>query len=399
MFTFGKNLLPMKFQFKKFSFPLFLISFFLLSFAARAQFNVTPVAKGTIHPDKEGFVYALPRNTLCVELTVDRTETLKGPYADFASKYLGLHNVDKADIIRYAIRKADIEILAEPDPDQIYFIEFDKKSKAEISLALSEDGIISGFSQIVQSKDADKYIHNNSDNGTQPSFIDLLKPTILEKVDTIVRRISVDTTTIEERVVRRSVSEKSTEQMAKETADAIRKIDDNINNLISGYQEVNYSKESLEFMIGELRKLQKEYLSLFKGSRRITTNSYKFYLTPRENSQGELESLCKFSAEKGVQPKNSPAGENVNLTITPGITNSELRDFTLQRTQASKKKHGLYYRIPQQAKITLAAGYNVLDEKTAMISQLGYLTFLPAGNYSALKFNTVTGAIQQISIK
>ena len=388
----------MKFQFKNYSYFLLLIPFFLLSLEARAQFNVTSIAKEPIHPDKEGFVYALPRNTICVEITVDKTETLKGPYSDFAAKYLGLHQVGKADITRYAIRKAEINILAEPDPEQVYFIEFDKKSKTEISLALSEDGIISGFSQIVQAKDADKYPKSAVDN-ENPVFIDLLKPTVLEKVDTIIRRISVDTTTIEERVVRRSVSEKSAEQMAKETAEAIRKIDENINNLISGYQEVNYSKESLEFMIAELRKLQNEYLSLFKGSRRTSTSSYKFYVTPRETAEGALESLCKFSSDKGIQPKNSPTGENVNLTITPENVNTSLRDFTLQRTHASKKKHGLYYRIPQQTKITVTTGYNVLEERTEMISQLGFLTFLPAGNYSALKFNTITGAIQQISIK
>ncbi len=305
----------------------------------------------------------------------------------------------KADITRYAIRKVEINVIAEPDSDQLYFIEFDKKAKSELSLALTEDGIISGFSQVVQPKNADKYSGSASDNGAKPQFIDLLKPTILEKVDTIVRRISVDTTTIEERVVRRSVSEKSADQMARETADAIRKIDENISNLITGYQEVNYSKESLEYMIAELRKLQNEYLSLFKGSQRVTSSSYKFYVTPRATSEGALESLCKFSVEKGIQPKNSPVGENVNLTITPENVNTSLRDFTLQRTQASKKVHGLYYRIPQQTKITVTTGYNVLVERSEMISQLGFLTFLPAGNYSGLKFNTVTGAIQQISIK
>ena len=385
---------------KKYSYLLLLIPFFMYSFAARAQFNVTPLAKGAIHPEKEGFVYALPRNTVCVELTVDKTETFKGPFADFASKYLGLHNVNKADFSRYAIRKAEVNLLAGPDPDQVYFIEFDKKSKAEISLALTEDGIISGFSQVVQPKNADKNPENAVNGWTEPLFIDLLKPTVLEKVDTIIRRISVDTTTIEERVVRRSVSEKSTEQMAKETADAIRRIDENISNLISGYQEVNYSKESLEFMIAELRKLQDEYLSLFKGSHRTTTSSYTFYFTPREaTNEGALESLCKFSAEKGIQPKNSPTGENVNLTITPENVNTSLHDFAMQRQAVSKKKHGLYYRIPQQTKITVTTGYNVLQERTEMISQLGYLTFLPAGNYSALKFNTLTGAIQKVSIK
>ncbi len=77
MFTFGKNLHSMKFQLKKYSYSLLFLSFFLFSFGARAQFNVTPIAKGAIHPEKEGFVYALPRNTVCVEIMVDRTETVK----------------------------------------------------------------------------------------------------------------------------------------------------------------------------------------------------------------------------------------------------------------------------------------------------------------------------------
>ncbi|GAB1403282.1 hypothetical protein MASR1M74_04600 [Lentimicrobium sp.] len=46
----------------------------------------------------------------------------------------------------------------------------------------------------------------------QADFIEQLQPSVLEKTDTIIRRISVDTTTIEERFVRRSVSEKTTEQ-------------------------------------------------------------------------------------------------------------------------------------------------------------------------------------------
>ena len=137
----------MKYQLKKFSNLLIFIPFFLLSSPAKAQFNVTPIAREAIHPDKEGFLYALPLNTVCVEIMVDKTETTKGPFSDFAAKYLGLHDVGKTDVTRYAIRKAEINIMAEPDPEQVYFIEFNKKSKAEIILALSDDGIISGFSQ------------------------------------------------------------------------------------------------------------------------------------------------------------------------------------------------------------------------------------------------------------
>lgn len=385
---------------EKYSHWLIIVTIVCFSIEARAQFNVYPIAKSAINPAKEGFVYALPRNTISVNISVEKSEIFKGPFADFAGKYLGLQNVVKEDVTRFAIRGVEVNVGAEPDPGQLYFIEFDKKSKGvEIGLALSEQGIISGFSQVVRSKGNDEVDIKAVGDSKSQLFVDLLKPTILEKVDTIVRRISVDTTTIEEKVVRRSVSEKSTEQMAKETAETIRKIDENIFSLVTGYQEVNYSKESLEFMISELKKIQNQYLSLFKGTTRVTTSSYNFTVTPRETFEGILESLCKFSQSGGIQPKNSPSGENINLTITPENVNPVLPDFTKQRNGQEKKAHGLYYRIPQQSKISVTSGYSVLLERTEMISQLGHVTFLPAGSYSEVNFSPLTGAIRMISIK
>jgi hypothetical protein len=400
MFTFEKKIQMMKSFFGKYSHWLIMVSILCFSYGARAQFNVYPLAGTTINPAAEGLIYALPRNTVTVTISVEKSEIFKGPFADFAGKYLGLQNVVNADAVRYSIKGVDLSIGAEPDPGQLYFIEFDKKAKgAEIGLVLSEKGILSGFSQVVHSKNNDEVAEKTFGNDQSQLFIDLLKPTLLEKVDTIVRRISVDTTTIEEKVVRRSVSEKSTEQMAKETAETIRKIDENIFSLITGYQEVNYSKESLEFMISELKKVQNEYLSLFKGTTRYTTSNYSFYITPGETDEGILETLCKFSQSAGIQPKNSPSGENINLTISPLNISPVLPEFTKQRNLQVKKAHGLYYRIPQQSKISVTSGYNVLLDRTEMISQLGKVTFLPAGNYSEINFSPLTGAIRMISIR
>jgi hypothetical protein len=385
---------------EKHSHWLLIVPLVCFSFVARAQFNVYPLAKAAIDPEKDGFIYALPRNTISITISVGKSEIFKGPFADFAGKYLGLQNVVKEDVTRYAIKGVEVNVGAEPDPDQLYFIEFDKKSKgAEIGLALSEQGIISGFSQVMRSKGKEEVGKRAFGNDQSQLFVDLLKPTVMEKVDTIVRRISVDTTTIEEKVVRRSVSEKSTEQMAKETAEIIRKIDENIFSLITGYQEVNYSKESLEFMISELKKVQNEYLSLFKGTTRFTVSKYNYNVTPRETKEGILESLCKFSLSSGIQPKNSPSGENINITISPVNVNPMMLDFSKQRDEVGKKGHGLYYRIPQQSKISVTSGYTVLEERTEMIGQFGVVTFLPAGNYSEVDFSPLTGAIRMISIK
>lgn len=366
---------------------------------SKAQLNVIPFSKGILSPELDGIIYSLPRNIVCVEISVVKTELVKGPFADFALKYLGLAKINNENVARYSIDNVVVSMLAEPDPEQQYFVALNPKSKqdSQITLALTENGIISGFSEIrkVNSKS-----ESSAGSGSQTNqlFKDLLQPTMLEKVDTIIRRISVDTTTIEEKIIRRSVSEKSADQMARETAEAIRKIDENIFNLTIGYQEVNYSKESLEFMISELRKTQNEYLRLFKGSSRISTTTHKFYVTPQPSEEGLLESLCKFSAIGGILPKNSPSGENINLTITPVDRNKNLTDFAKQRDQVAKKNRGLYYRIPQQSRVQVSSGANVLFENIELISQLGMVTYLPANGYGEVVFNPLTGAISLISI-
>jgi len=394
-----KKNIPMKLSLENMAkYLIFSLLFFSFS-ESKAQLNVIPFSKGILTPEMDGIIYSLPRNIVCVEISVVKTELVKGPFADYALKYLGLAKINNENVTRYSIDNVVVSMLAEPDPEQQYFVALSPKSKqaSQITLALTENGIISGFSEIrkVNSKSESSV---GSGSQTNQLFKDLLQPTMLERVDTIIRRISVDTTTIEEKIIRRSVSEKSADQMARETAEAIRKIDENIFNLTIGYQEVNYSKESLEFMISELRKTQNEYLRLFKGSSRITTTTHKFYVTPQPSEEGLLESLCKFSAIGGILPKNSPSGENINLTITPFDRNKNLADFAKQRDQVAKKNRGLYYRIPQQSRVQVSSGVNVLFENIELISQLGIVTYLPANAYGEVVFNPITGAISLISI-
>jgi len=380
---------------------IFLLFFFFINIhGSRAQFNVISVSQGKLNPEKEGILYALPLNTVCVEISLVKTETFKGPFADYAMKYLGLTNVNRENSVKHAIAGIKASLQAEPDPNHLYFIESGKQSKgSEISIALTEKGIISGFSDVNLKHSITLLQGSKSENMQLKLFKDLLQPTITEKIDTIIRRVSVDTTTIVDRVVRRSLSEKSVEQMAKETAEIIRKIDENIFNLMTGYQEVNYSKESLEFMISELRKTQNEYLSLFKGTTRVSSDSHQFFVTPPESEDGLLESLCKFSPTTGILPKSSPSGEFITLTINPLTSNKMLKDFASQKEELKKKNRGLYYRIPQQSKVRVTSGAKVLFESTEMISQYGVVTHLPTGSYSNLIFNPVTGAISHISIK
>lgn len=375
---------------------LFLI-FFQISFLSYSQINVVPFNGGKPSSEKDGIIYSLPRSVVKVQLEIIKTDNFKGPYADYAAKLLGLTDVIRDNSTTYEIGSVNLTSYAEADPNQFYFIEIDDKVKDNRSLmvALSEDGFISGFADIGPVKKELKNAMASGDfsNESLKPFRDLLKPVLIEKVDTVIRRISIDTTTVEEKVLKRSISEKTPDQQAREAADLIYRIEDSKFSLITGYQEVNYSRESLEFMLGQLNKMGKEYLALFKGTSGKSIQVLTFYVTPGSSKEGTLETICRFSKTKGITDKSTTTGESVSLVVTPLNQNKAIEDFVRQREQSSKKIHGFYYRIPEKSMVTLRVSGLPVAEEQMLISQMGLVTFLPAGNMSNTRFHPENGSV------
>lgn len=361
------------------------------------QINVVPFSSGKPSSEKDGIIYSLPRNVIKIQIEVIKTDNFKGPFAEYAGKLLGLTTIINENSTSYKIGPIEMTSIAEVDPQQFYFVEIDDKVKDSRSLmiTMAEEGYISGFADIGQSRKEirDAIVSGDFGNENLKPFRDLLKPVLIEKVDTVIRRISIDTTIIEEKVLKRSIFEKTTDQQAREVADLIYRIEDNKFSLITGYQEVNYSKESLEFMLDQLNRMEREYLALFKGYSKESVQVYTYYVTPESTAEGTLETICRFSKSRGISDKAGPTGESVSLVITPLNQNKAIEDFVKQRDQVIKKLHGFYYRIPEKAIVTLRIGGVSVSEKQMFISQMGLITYLPAGNMSNVRFNAETGNV------
>lgn len=379
---------------------LLLLMLFQVTLLSFGQVNVVPFKSGKLSAEKDGILYSLPRNVIKVQMEVVKTESYRGPYAAYAAKLLGLTRVIEENSTIYEIGGIDLSSFSESDPEQVYFVEFDAKSKNDGSfkLTLSDDGYIGGYTDISSSnkKAGSEMASGDYSNENLKPFRDLLKPVLIEKVDTIIRRISVDTSTFEEKVLKKSIIEKMPEQQAREIADLIYKIQDSKFNLITGDQEVNYSRESFEFMLEELNKLEKEYLALFKGTSKKTKQVYTWYVTPQSSREGTLETICRFSKTKGLSDKSTTFGESVSLVVSPLNRNKAIEDFVKSRDQFDKKVHGLYYRIPEKSQVTLRVGGTAIAESPMVISQMGVVTFLPAANIKDVRFHPERGAIIQL---
>lgn len=398
-------------QLRNFSRHLLVLSVFLFSCPwnlIHAQINVMHIDNNASPEMKQGIFYALPRTIIKIDVSIDKIENYKGPYADYALRLLGLKNVVESNTVEYRINFIRISTSAEPDPDQYYFIGLpDKSGKDEFTnfLTLSESGLILGV------------LPERSDTSQKPSqvikqeepasisekdvFPEIFKysadMSVFEKVDTFIRRVNIDTMTLERQYLKRTMVEKSPEQKAKEAADFISKIKDNRFNLVSGIQEVNYNRETLEYMDTQLKIMEKEYMKLFTGISIHQSLTFSYSYTPNSNQVNTEVPIFKFLKIKGVMALDDPGGKIITIKVQRSGTTGSVSGWLTKSTE-KEKIHGFFYRIPELARVTVKVSDQLQEETQCLVSQLGVVTFLPPDKWK-VEFYKETGGIKSLRVE
>ncbi|MFH1159796.1 MAG: DUF4831 family protein [bacterium] len=378
-----------------------------ISVAVHGQISVYHIDQSTLPQIQQGIFYALPRTVVNIEVTIDRIENYKGPYAEYALRYLGLQNVVAANSVEYRINGIAITTSAEPDPEQYYFVELGEKiSKAEKAglLSLSESGLILGtFAVAGDTSERIIRIVDNLDGVTMSEkdvFPEIFKyyadVSVFEKVDTIIRKVSIDTMTLEKQYLKRTIVEKSPEQKAKEAADFISKIKENRFNLLIGYQEVSYNQETLEYMDTQLKLLEKEYMKLFTGISIHKTYTYHYKYIPLANQINTEVPIFKFLSTKGLMNLDDIGGRAVTIKVQRVGNTNQVASY-LNRALKETKTQGFYYRIPELARVTVKQTDGTFEETQCPINQLGIVTYLPVNKWK-IRFHEETGGIKEVVI-
>lgn len=373
-----------------------------------AQVNVVHIDNNNTLSGKEGIFYSLPRTVIRIDVNIDRIENYKGPYSEYAMKYLGLKNVVLANSVEYKINSMKVTTSQQPDPDQYFFLELaGKLSKGEQSglLSFTQSGLILGtIPEQADTAAREENVVNKEEPGLATEkdvFPEVFKYSadvnFFEKVDTIIRKVNIDTMTLERQYLKRTVVEKSPEQKAKEASDYIVKIKDNRFNLISGFQEVNYNRETLEYMDTQLKQMEKEYLKLFTGISLHKTLTFSFYYTPNPNQVNTEVPIFKYMKTKGMMELDEPGGKIVTIKVQRSGTTSTVANY-LKRNTDNNKNHGFYYRIPELARVTVKMGDNLTEETQCLVSQLGIVSYLPSNKWN-VKFYKETGGIKGMGVE
>jgi hypothetical protein len=356
---------------------------------AQQQYMVVKTSGKKLVPGATGVYYALPKTVFKIHLVLEQINRISGPFAQYTQKYLGTNDYIKRNQTYYKLIGAKVEPVTMADPSEVYYIEFPKQRSSKnprvSDFQMSSQGVLMGYGMKIESKKAEKSENESSqilvysNNGGHGTFNMAANYSRAKKLDTLVRKITVDTVTIKRFKFRTSWVDLSEEDQANDAAQQIHKIRVQRFNLLTGYQEVNYGA-GIKYMDVQLKKLEDEYLALFLGKETRTTVVRNYIYDPEKGHLSKI--LLEFTGENGnMQSVSFFVSEMNHMKNIAGVS------------MATPDK--LFYRIPVKAKVSIMLGNNAFYSDIFTVPQLGVVTTTTMSN-SHIQFNPKTGALVRI---
>jgi hypothetical protein len=316
------------------------------------------------------FFYTLPQTTFKADVVVTKTSNIKGLYADFAEKLLGITNYCKENSVSYQLKKIYLTSFVIPDENLQFVVELSSEQLASNFLSssfrhnLADNLHISGTAE---KNDADllpDFFKNYADVILQHTYETYTETKI---IDGVVTQVPVTQT---------KVTTKTLAQQAQQAADFIEKIREDRYAILSFEHETTLSKEAFEYLVNQLNELEKKYLELFVGITVFEDIHETVNVYPKK---GELLPLCSISPTGGFSSSMSQtAAYNYYLQCTPDASLNMQTNFREAYSSATQKqKTG--YRI-RKAVSTFVSLVNLNKEENLgvfPVYQFGLLETLP----------------------
>ncbi len=376
--------------------------------AAEAQVNVTRVTDPAAYETREGTFYYLPGTYLKIDVCYDRIEKIRGPYAEYAYKFMGLDSVIRVNETYYEITDIRCQPQTGPDPGQIYFVEFlQKQSKdpLEMNMIISEEGYLCEVSmgmepagRTVQEKveEIRQETASKSEIPDKP-FRYYATDNQVVKIDTIIKMVTIDTSSFKDISYKRSMVYKTMEERASEAAEFVEAIRKDRYKLLTGYQEVSYSKETIQYMDSRLLEMEDSYLSLFKGHKQRESYVATILYFPKPENAGQEDVVLYLSNNEGVTRSATQHGVPVTIRIEPagGIQPASLRSPAGQPATGQ----GFVFRLPQVCHVTLAYKGKEFFIQDMPVHQYGVLSHYPATSKFHIQLHPTDGSVRQIGVR
>ena len=315
--------------------------------------------------------YSLPSTVLTFEVEAVCEKFYAGPYADYASKYLGI-DVRREDEVSCKLSSVKMTPYTEADLSRRYLLNLKGETASTTFLKLTAAGLVSSaesvpghtqdwrFPSIPAGDFADKAITAN----------------LTTEATTLYRSVKSESSYGKIAVQQDMLVEKTREQRAAEIAKTIISIREQRMCIVTGDTDATFSGEALGAAVEELTRLEQEYLTLFTGYSEYDTQTMTFDLVPQKDRDSQLYVAFRISDSAGLLPAGDISGRPVVLEISQEKLAAPQQEQK-QKKQASSKVPVVVYRVPAICSLRLADGKSTILQARIPVYQFGEETSLP----------------------
>ena len=359
-----------------------LFTFFLIAGNLTAQKSDKKKSAAEMGVFNGGVIYSLPRTGIRIMVEVSQEKFFRGPYSEFAQRYLGVKNAATSDAELWTITDLKMETFGEPDPSEMH-----KATGAVASmLSLSDNGVLIGINSSVKGESAKTYTSVFTPDVEIPREIwsDISMHSFFAGKDSMNQA---------------GGKMKSVEQKAAEAAsDIINLRERKAVILAADDKPLPPDGKAYQVMVEEMNKIVGDYESLFIGKSYKSSHKYVFEVVPDAKGSKAIVAF-RFSATAGILPESNISGKPIMLELDPNVDLVRNGEQKAAPIAGETSSNGLFYRTPGMVVVRLLNGSDVLAQARLSMAQFGVVTAIPDGltngEYS-IEFHPVTGAIQRI---
>jgi len=336
----------------------------LLSFLLPSAMLMT-AGSGAFAQTSGEITYALPSTTIHLEVEAVMEYHTPGPFARYASKYLG---IDTPETETSTCRLTDIKVtrLVEADPTAVYtVVPAAKQAGYEKILKMMSQGIVSMPGESTSNENCWRF--PSASDYSQPGTV---TSNLTSDQTTLYRAEKNDAGTYDRVAVRQSqVVEKSPERKAQDAAEMIFRLRQKRVDIITGDTDASFNGEAMKAAIDEITSMERKYTELFLGT--VTSSLQKACFDVVPNNEDDIYVAFRVSDTEGLVSPDNIGGRIIMLQLNREGPAGNMTDDP--RTPRSNVR----YRTPGICIMKLIDGQETLLTTRIPVYQKGSLHSMP----------------------
>jgi Domain of unknown function (DUF4831) len=337
---------------------------------------ITPLSD-TVSIRDGSIVYGLPRTVFTVNVQMERTVKIPGPYARFAGDMIGISDAIQTGSESWSINNITVSNTEEVDPSEFYVIKSSSLFQTNV-LALKREGLILDLNSALNSTDENKSGTKNQ-NTNKLRYVDLGSDEYFQsQKDTVYKRVAVDSSFIRIPYIVEKKKVYTLDQLAEKAAKRLMELRDGRHLILTGEATVFPQNEA---PLNEINRLEKAYTELFSGKTMKELRTFSYQIIPEKTMIGKQISLFQFSELTGPTANTKKDLITVSAELIPERKTKSLTILNKTATEkGSTEFDKLYYRVPDVVNLKINMGNETLFSSRKLIYQFGEVIQLPA-NY------------------